>query len=222
MASAKVGDWFEIGNITVTTSVSQNYFKTFGPSGLNKTTADWIYLLTTSGNITSRTITKSGSLLKCNLDGVIVTQNNLPAYTRGTNAGIVTMTSTDGWSGVTALALNTNPFTGVQPNFNTPNVTSFNTSSNLLTGRAGSLYATNKISSANISGNYWTTTMVDAELAYYNSVFASTPPIKNFTLSLSGATMGIPTGAGNNPDYLGIIAKVQAAGFIPTISIRTS
>ena len=115
-----------------------------------------------------------------------------------------------------------NLFTGVQPNFNTQNVTSFNASANLLTGRAGSLYATNKMSSANISGNLWTTAMIDAELAYYNAMFAATPPIKNLTLNLSGATMGIPTGAGSNPDYLGIIAKVQAAGFIPTISTRTS
>lgn len=220
--SAMSGDWIEIDNLTITPTVSQNYFTTFGPSGLNKTTADWIYLLTTSGNITSRNITKSGALLKWNLDGVTVTQNSLPAYTKGANAGVVTMTSTDGWNGVTAFALNVNSFTGVHPNFNTQNVTSFNTSANLLTGRAGSLYATNKMSSANISGNLWTTAMVDAELAYYNTMFAVTPPIKNLTLNLSGATMGIPTGAGSNPDYLGIIAKVQAAGFIPTISTRTS
>lgn len=222
IASAIVGDFLIVDFITVSPTTSQNYYNTFGPSGLNKTTADWIYLLTTSGNIVSRAITKSGNLLKWNLDGVTVTQNNLPAYTKGTNAGIITMTSTDGWSGVTALALNTNPFTGIQPNFNTPNVISFNTSSNLLTGRAGSLYATNKISSANISGNLWATAMIDAELAYYNAMFAVTPPIKNLTLNLSGATMGIPTGAGSNTDLLGILAKFTAAGFTATIIVRTS
>ena len=197
------------------------YYNTFGPSGLNKTTADWIYLLTTSGNIVSRTITKSGNLLKWNLDGVTVTQNSLPAYTKGTNAGVVTMTSADGWGGVTAFAININSFTGVQPNFNTQNVTSFNTSANLLTGRAGSLYATNKMSSANISGNLWTTAMIDAELAYYNAMFAATPPTKNLTLNLSGATMGIPTGAGSNTDLLGVLAKFTAAGFTATIIVRT-
>lgn len=221
-APTEIGDWVEVGDLEMVSNIPSNYYTTFGPSGLNKTTADWIYLLTTSGNIVSRTITKSGNLLKWNLDGVTVTQNILPAYTKGTNAGVVTMTSTDGWSGVTALAINTNSFTGVHPNFNTQNVTSFNTSANLLTGRAGSLYATNRMSSANISGNLWTTAMIDAELAYYNTMFAVTPPIKNLTLNLSGATMGIPTGAGSNTDLLGVLAKFTAAGFTATIIVRTS
>lgn len=266
--ATNVGDYLEVGEITVTRTISQNYFTTFGPSGLNKTTADWIYLLTTSGDIASRTITKSGALLKWNLDGVTVTQNNLPAYTKGANAGVVTMTSTDGYDGVTTFSLNANSFTNTCPTFNFHNATSFNVqgsnffsgnvpnwimpkvtvcyfNANLfsgivpnhnfplitayylsanagITGFAGNGVVTNNMS-IEISNNMMIPTSgVDARLKAYNTMFAATPPIKNLTLNLSGATMGIPTGGNSNVDLVGIMNKFGNAGFTATISIRTS
>lgn len=263
-ASAEIS----LDEITMSPTVSQNYFTTFGPSGLNKTTADWIYLLTTSGNIVSRPITKSGNLLKWNLDGVTVTQNNLPTYTKGTNAGVVTMTSTDGWSGVTVFDINTNNFNGTLPAIDQMiNVSTLSVHTNLFVGIFPSLpslvnmlvidihgnnfdgvmptyvgwskllsvyfhankfvsilnnFGNNKIGNDQEQTNYYPTTIVDSRLAYYNTMFAATPPIKNLTLNLSGATMGIPTGAGSNTDLLGILAKFTTAGFTATIIVRTS
>jgi hypothetical protein len=219
------------------------YYNTFGPSGLNKTTADWIYLLTTSGNIVSRTIIKSGNLLKWNLDGVTVTQNSLPAYTKGTNAGIITMTSTDGWSGVTTFTIHANLFYGSLPSFRFFNVTDLEYHLNSFNGNAvtfleqnklifyvnrsssftgiSTQFGSNTMSIDDENGNLYSSSMVNSRLAYYNAMFAATPPIKNLTLNLSGATMGIPTGAGSNTDLLGILAKFTAAGFTATIIVRT-
>lgn len=221
------------------------YYNTFGPSGLNKTTADWIYMLTTSGNIMSRGITKSGALLKWNLDGTIVTQNSLPAYTKGTNAGVVTMTSTDGFGGVTQVDIFSNPFNGVcptfvfvnatrlavstllytsvLPSFNCPKMETFYAQDSKFSGVVSiSSFATNKLLQFHLSNNAFTTQNVDYVLSYFNSMLAVTPPIKNLTLNLSGATMGIPTGAGSNTDLLGILAKFTVAGFTATIIVRTS
>ena len=65
------------------------YYNTFGPSGLNKTTADWIGIMVTSSATIAGANAKTGATLKWNLDGTIITQNNLPAYTNGANAGIL-------------------------------------------------------------------------------------------------------------------------------------
>jgi len=245
VAAAQVGDWFEIGNITVTTNVSQNYFKTFGPSGLNKTTADWIYLLTTSGDLTTRVVAKTGQALKWNFDGIIVSQNSLPAYSKGGNAGIITVSATDSLTLINTWQIRTNPFFGSHPSFksvyspNTFNVQQTNFSGLLyaeLTGSCvGILVAdtqitgiadvskvyTKNFNSFNCSNAYFNSTMIDSILAYINSYHASNIPTKSITINFSGATMGIPTGAGSNIDLLGILAKFTAAGFTATIIVRT-
>ena len=259
------------------------YYNTFGPSGLNKTTADWIGIMVTSSATATKTNTKTGAVMKWNMDGTIVAQNNTPAYVKGANAGIVTFTSTDGFGGVTVFncsscnltdlsglygftklntfQCNTNQLTalttyewttlvnfvchtnkltslttylwdklaGFYCNSNQltslttyvwPNLAAFYCGSNYLTSLTNT--GTNKMSDDNESINLYPTAMVDSRLAYWNSVFSATPPIKNLTLNLGGATMGIPTGGANNADYIGIIANVQAAGYIPTVLIRTT
>ena len=238
------------------------YYTTFGPSGLNKTTADWIGIMVTDSATIVKTNTKTGATIKWNMDGTIVTQNNLPAYTKNANAGIITFTSTDGFGGVTAFdcsQCNLSHLSGLSSFVNIASLICFNNKLTLLTtyqwsklttfGCSGNLLTslttyswpllvtfncsgnllvsllntgTRNISVDNESFNLYPTTAVDSRLSYWNSVLAATPPVKNLNINLSGATMGIPTGAGSNPDYLGIIAKVQAAGFIPTISTRTS
>lgn len=258
------------------------YYNTFGPSGLNKTTADWIGIMVTSSATTARPNTKTGATLKWNLDGTIITQNNLPAYTKGANAGIITFTSTDGFSGVTSFDCSVSTLLHVSglssfvnllvfycssnslsnlTTYQWPSLTNFqchgndlvslqtydwvnmttfycrdNDLTSLVTRTWPSLIlfncygnqltsinntCSNKISIDNEQNNLYPTTMVDSRLAYYNTMFAVTPPIKNLTLNLSGATMGIPTGAGSNTDLLGILAKFTAAGFTATIIVRT-
>jgi len=107
---------------------------TFGPSGQNKSVCDFVYLLYTTGNIASRTIAKSGATIRWNIDGTIYNQNNLPAHTKGAGAGIATLSSTDGWSGVTGFRVNNNSFSGNCPNLAFPNVTVFNSSDNSFSG----------------------------------------------------------------------------------------
>ena len=217
------------------------YYNTFGPSGLNKTTADWIGMMVTSSATTARTNAKTGATLKWNLDGTIITQNNLPAYTKGANAGIITFTSIDGFSGVTTFDCSAGDLTHLSGLYGYTNLVNLYCSSNKLTSlttyawtnlvnlycNSNQLTSIANIGTKNISTdredtNKYSTAMVDSRLAYYNTMFATNPPIKNLTLNLSGATMGIPTGAGSNTDLLGILAKFTAAGFTATIIVRTS
>ena len=217
------------------------YYNTFGPSGLNKTTADWIGIMVTSSSTAVRSNTKTGAFIKWNCDGTIFTQNSMPAYTKGGNQGIITFTSTDLFLGVTSFNLPVCNITHLSGILGFLNLTTFSCYSNYITNLAlpstdkiinlstysNLLPSINNIGSVNMSvdneqNNVYPTDMVNSRLAYYNAMFAATPPIKNLTLNLSGATMGIPTGAGSNTDLLGILAKFTAAGFTATIIVRTS
>lgn len=96
------------------------YYNTFGPNGQNKTIADFIMLLKAGGNLISNSWSKTGVLLRWNQDSSITNSNTMPAYTRGTNLGIVTVTSTDGWNGVSTIDIvqtssSTNSFYGNFP-----------------------------------------------------------------------------------------------------------
>lgn len=98
------------------------YYNTFGPSGQNKTVADFIMLFKAGGNLLSNAWIKTGVLLRWNQDGTITSSNTMPAYIRGKKLGIVTVTSTDGWNGVTALTIlqnqnSVNSFYGNMPLF---------------------------------------------------------------------------------------------------------
>lgn len=90
-------------------------YDTFGPDGQNRSVCDFVYVLRTTGNITSRTCTKTGDTLRWDVDGTVYSQNNLPAHTLGAGAGVVTVSSTDIWTGLTLFAFNTNNFIGGIP-----------------------------------------------------------------------------------------------------------
>jgi hypothetical protein len=107
---------------------------TFGPSGQNKTTCDFVYLLYTTGNIVSRPITKTGATIRWNIDGTIYNQNDLPSHTKGAGAGVVTLSSTDGWSGVIEFRIFINSFSGNCPLFVFPNVATFRIEVNSFSG----------------------------------------------------------------------------------------
>lgn len=102
-------------------STTGYYYNTFGPSGQNKTVADFIMLFKAGGNLLANAWTKSGATLRWNQDGTITSSNTMPAYTRGTNLGIFTVSSVDGWSGLTLLSIpqayiSVNSFLGNFPN----------------------------------------------------------------------------------------------------------
>jgi hypothetical protein len=98
------------------------YYNTFGPSGQNKTVCDFIIMFKAGGNLSSNAWSKTGATLRWNQSGAITSSNTMPAYTRETNLGIVTVSSTDGWNGVTGINMNqtgssVNSYYGNFPNF---------------------------------------------------------------------------------------------------------
>jgi hypothetical protein len=109
------------------------YYANFG----RRNTADWLFVLQTSiGTTSARTISKSGATLRWDCDGTIFNQNNLPAYSRGANNGILICSTTDGWAGVTQFRIFSNQFSGVAPNWNLPNCTIFRIDDNSFSGTA--------------------------------------------------------------------------------------
>lgn len=96
------------------------YFQTFGPPGLNKEDAEWILLFLFHGNIVAKLgfNGKTGDDPRWNFDGIIeaeVDPEDLPAHTLGTGAGIMTVSSTDGFSGVNDVRFEGNSFEGAFP-----------------------------------------------------------------------------------------------------------
>ena len=79
-------------------------YNTFQPS---KTVCDFLIVATISGNTVSKPINKTGTVLRWDMDGTVTNQNGLPAYTLGTNAGIVTGSTTDSFNGLTYLQFDT-------------------------------------------------------------------------------------------------------------------
>lgn len=330
-ASVATGSYFEVDELLIIdNSNSQFLYNVFGINGLNKTVCNYLMLFKAGGNLlVSNAWGKTGATLRWNQDGAITSSNTMPAYIRGTNLGIVTVTSTDGWNGVTVINFNqtvssVNSFYGNFPllekiktsgnhqliayqnrckfrftspynllsrlliyNCSYPSLIRYNINNvissvidNLRTYSNGDMVIegnftliTNQITSQlTIDGvgsqrfdkltgglqnmtipdtmqfiyvarsgivagtSTWNkncaqltlsdcrlpTSAVDAQLAVINNYFAITTPIKNLTINLSGASMGIPTGGANNVDLLGIVAKHTAVGFTATIIVRTS
>lgn len=327
--------WFEISEVLlIDNSNTQFYYNVFGPNGLNKSTSDYLLMFKAGGNLIASSLLKTGASLRWNHDGSVTNTIAMSIYTRGTNLGVITVSSIDGWNGlVQALmsqtASSVNSYYGNFPsifklktigppvnltlqgnrmkidlrgynlalltyglrfeNTTFPGYLRINindmvggTYSNVVyimgvlantsSSVSGNLSLfTNEIYTTSASFNIYqdrnvvgglenivlnndstvlnfnnlgitkgllnwrksilslsiincllNTTEVDLQLKSVNDYFALNTPIKNLTLNLSGASMGIPTGGVNNTDLLGIIAKHVAAGFTATISVRTS
>lgn len=104
--SAQAGDWFEVSEILIIdNSNTQFYHNVFGPNGLNVTKADYLMLFKAGGNLAANTWAKTGALLRWNQDGGLTNSNTMPACTRGTNKGIVTVSSADGFSNLTSITM---------------------------------------------------------------------------------------------------------------------
>lgn len=122
--TTSLGDQVDLDDIIIedVSFTTGYYYNTFGPSGQNKTVADFIMLFKAGGNLDANAWTKTGATLRWNQDGAITSSNTMPAYTRSTNLGIVTVSSTDGWNGVTMVIINqsagsVNSFYGNFPKF---------------------------------------------------------------------------------------------------------
>ena len=101
------GCWLEIDEISIKEKQGIGYYyNTFGPNGLNKSICDYLMLFKAGGNLLASVWTKTGALLRWNQDGQITSSNTMPAYTRGTGLGLVSVTSTDGFTLVSQIIMN--------------------------------------------------------------------------------------------------------------------
>jgi hypothetical protein len=85
---------------------------TFGPTGLNKSAADFFFLIRHNGNIPEKTLWfKTGATLRHTIEGIIYDQNIQPAHTY-TGQGDHIISSIDGWNSLTSFELTTSNVTG--------------------------------------------------------------------------------------------------------------
>ena len=104
VGNSVLDSWFEVDEICIIENTNiQFLYNFFGPNGLNKSVADYIMLFKAGGNLLANAWPKTGATLRWNQDSTITNSNTMPAYTRGTNLGIVTVTTTDGWSAITSI-----------------------------------------------------------------------------------------------------------------------
>lgn len=90
--------YFEVDEVCIIDNTnSQFLYNFFGTNGLNKTVCDYLMLFKAGGNLIANAWSKTGALLRWNQDGTVTNSNTMPAYTRGSNLGIVTVSSTDGF-----------------------------------------------------------------------------------------------------------------------------
>ena len=75
---------------------------TFGLNGQHRRSADFLAHFIINDNTTERAWIKSGATMRWDIDGTVYNQNNFPEHTLDGD-GIVTLSSTDGFSGVTHL-----------------------------------------------------------------------------------------------------------------------
>lgn len=98
---------------------------TFGPDGLNKSVCDFFIFWETQNKyvaLQGGTFTKTGATVRWNYGGGnVYEQNNMPAQL--CESGVITLTSIDGWAGVTYVQLDGNQFINNFSGCNFPNTT---------------------------------------------------------------------------------------------------
>lgn len=94
------------------------YFNHYGALGLNKWTAEWLYVFRFTSNLTTRSSEPYLTYFpRWDIDGVIYNQCKIPTHTK-TGDGWIILTSED-WN-FTTFVLGANPFTGSVPQFVLP------------------------------------------------------------------------------------------------------
>lgn len=144
---------------------------TFGSAGQNKTTCDFFVFLETAQKTDAlanggRVVTKTGELIRWNYGGGNVYSQNL--YPNEICAsGVITLTSEDGWGGLTEFTMNTCHLIG--------NFSGFNSATNLQT----LTLSLNKLTAINVS-DQWTSLI----FFYIENNFLSTLNIPSTLMAL--------------------------------------
>ena len=94
-------------------------YDTFGPesAGQDKKTCDFVYLMEFDGQLYNRPFNKNGDPLRWDADGNETFGNGLPNASPAPGGGVLTLSSTDGWDGITSFILSSNNLTGPCPKF---------------------------------------------------------------------------------------------------------
>lgn len=135
---------------------------TFGPDGLDKSVCDFFIFFEndeTEDPLVEGVTTKSGATLRWNYgDGNVYSQNNLPGEI---NNGVISVTSTDGFSGVTVWEIYYRHMTGFLFNvaYYCPNITSLKFGGNDFTGAIPPLPVS--LTNINLLDNDFTGSMFD-------------------------------------------------------------
>lgn len=91
---------------------------TFGPPGTDEVDCGFLKLFTFNGDMAARTMAKTGVVFRWDIDGTVHNQNNWPVHVRNPLLpNVVTVSTTDGWTGLTSFDMKNNNIDGVLPYF---------------------------------------------------------------------------------------------------------
>lgn len=152
---------------------------TFGPSGQNKSTCDffmyWEVISSYQNSHATSTNTKTGATLRWNFGKGIYSQNNFPAQN---STSVISVTSTDGFTGLTRLDMGVNGITGIVDNVPAlaPNVTILNITGSTaagfrLTGDISKWVFNTNATSINLGDNLFTGDLTNMIIPYHCSTF---------------------------------------------------
>lgn len=113
---------------------STNYYTLYGPTGPDIEDSDWLRVFRFNGDITQRTVTKTGATLKWQFDDSIYDVNNPPSHAIGAGAGWCVVTSSDDFANLTVMNQDVNNWSGQLPVFNFPDATEISFDDNNLSG----------------------------------------------------------------------------------------
>ncbi len=212
--------WNDTQRTNIASRLSEQHIvDTFGPSGTNKSVCDFfLYFDVHASGLThsANTVTKTGNTLRWNYgDGNIYNQNNLPA---GESTNVITVTSTDGFSSVTAFNAVSTGLIGNIFNipYYMPNVTTINLTNSYWLGwrMAGNMTGwqfKNTGQAIRLSGNAFTGDLVgtwvpDSCYAFIidNNYFTGTAPeIRSSHSTVSGLQYNITSNRFSNISWGG-------------------
>ena len=145
---------------------------TFGPNGQNKTECDFVLLFASIAEQTSeQNNVKEGVVLRWDINGVVFTQTNTPSHNINSD-GIITVSSTDGFSGVEEFRVNSNGLIGRPPRFNGfSGLRMFRISENAFSGNLP-VWGFGELDSFSIGNNNFTGTLPNTHLTNAYGVWA--------------------------------------------------
>lgn len=129
-------DWLKIlfGKLYVDSAGTGYYYNTFGPEGQNREKATFFLLTFQEGNLPAgKVFQKTGATLRHNVGGTVTNSNNTPAHTYDAAKPYWLISSTDGFSGLSAANYGTCNLVKEIPSLLYTNVLGLNFSVNNLT-----------------------------------------------------------------------------------------